>query len=684
MTARTVFTDHTPGERFVRIDAYGVPETMGFNSSSTLISVTSVGGGAPVVASTTGSSVAFKTLIAGTNVTLVETPTDVTINSVAGGGGSGITSIVASGTGDETLIQSGAAPTAVLKMITAGAGITLASDGDQITVTNSAAGAVYTLSDDAAGTGVSLVNTPAPTAADFRLNTILGGAGIGVALVGSDVTITNTGVAQVYTLSDAAGGTGISIIAPATGGGNDFHNYQLKAGSGMSVALIGSDILLTATGGGGGAGSLTSAGGTTIIKDGAGPDFVIKGTILSGSMELITNTNTFGFDNRCIRIRDTAGNQPPTTDGSTASGTPSVAIGPTCTATVNNSVSVGLNNAVTQRAWAFGRNNTIAAVDSLALGVGNNILTTTPTRSIVVGIQSSVTSANSIVIGDSATCSGLRGTSIGNAANVSGSDAVGIGRLVIASAADAVAYGRSSTASNTGAVAYGAAAHATGTYAAAFGFNALATGNSSVCVGDGSNTSALRGIALGGNVKVTGTRAFATGSSDDSTVDLNPVADSFVMAKRATGTSTYYAVNSFALAYSRLPTWVSNFRQETLDVSLTAQDILWGTLLMDQSGSKNITFPTLASVLTLFTPWGISPVDAGGSFTIVNAKPANCTMIGGTGTLWVSAKGTTGPTFSKNLPAETAVVIKWFIPGGTTLAYAFESWNQEDAPPPPP
>lgn len=653
MAVHTIFQKGTIGEKFVRIDQWGVAEDMILGTGSTSITVSTVGGGATIISSVVGNSVTFKTLIGGTDIVLVETANDITINSVAAGGGGGITSIVASGTGDETLIQSGAAPTAVMKMLTAGAGITLTSDGDQITIDNTAAGAVYTLADDAAATGTSLINTPAPTAEDFRLNTILGGAGIGVALVGSDVVITNTGVAQVYTLSDAAGGTGISIIAPATGGGNDFHNYQLKAGSGMSVALIGSDILLTATGGGGGAGSLTSAGGTTIIKDGTGPDFIIKGTIVSSSLELITNTNTFSFDNRCIRITDTAGAQPPTADGATASGTPSVALGVSCSATATNSVSVGIQNPTTARGVNFGRSNTLAGLDSIIFGV-NNAVNAGFTRNCVFGIGCASTADTGIVIGDAASVSGVRGIAIGNAANASASEGVAVGRLSVASAASAVAYGWGATAS--------------GTESTALGRDAQSTATRSIGLGKGTRAVATDSVALGPNVRSSGTRAIVLGTSDDSATTLNSVTDTWVFGKRAGGSSTLYGTFGTS-SYTRGGRW-GHLTYQSITFSgvsptqgMDPGAFLDGIVAIGLAGldpTYTLEFPTVSDVNNSGDPWGLRSAFDGGWFLLHNVTGHAVVLSGlaGSGMSWGGTTPAASP-FTKTLPASNSLVVRW-------------------------
>jgi len=672
MAVHTVFQKGTVGETFVRIDRWGVCEECISDSNSTNFYLTSVGGGITLISTIIGNTAAFKTLIAGTDITLVDSGTDITINSTASAG-SGITSIVASGTGDETLIQSGAPPTAVLKMLTAGAGISLTSDGDQITIDNTASGNVYTAADDAAVTGVSIVSTPAPTAQDFRFNSILGGVGIGVALVGADVVVTNTGVAQVYTLSDAAGGTGISIIAPATGGGNDFHNYQLKAGAGMSVALIGSDILLTATGGGGGAGSLTSAGGTSIITDGAGPDFIIKGLAQSSSLKLTTTGTTFSFDNICIRIRDTAGGLPPTIDGATGTGSPCVAIGPSCSTTTSNSVSIGISNALTNRGCAVGRNNSLAGLDNVVFGVSNSAAAGFDAN-VILGISCTSTNDTGIVIGSSATNSGLRGISIGVSANCSGSDAVALGRIATASGASAVAFGWSATASGADSV--------------AICHSAAASGTSSIAIGLASIASATNSISLGTKVRTTGANAASLGFSDDSTYILNNQADTVMVAKRAAGATTRYASFSTNGTFTRKPFWyalrdIHSFFSGGSTYTILASTCFGGTLTIETADAgKDVFFPTATSLHTLANPWGADffQADMGGQFVVMNCANAS-NKVGihpettGWGQLVPDGAGHyTRITGSSDFPIGRHIFYWWFT-SATTIDY-FDMWIQ--------
>lgn len=566
----TSFTSGTVGERFLRIDSYGVCEQCTSDAGSTSVTVTSLGGGTTVLGGVVGSNIQLKTLVAGTNITFAPVTADeITINS-AGGGGGGVMNIVDSGTGDETLVQTGAAPTPVIKKLTAGAGITLGSDADQVTIsapggatytladvaggtgttlvgapspnpenfrvyqvkggagistalvgsdvviTNTAAGQVYTLSNDAGITGTGLVAAPSPNPEDFRLYAIKAGAGIGVALVGSDVTITNTGVAQVYTLADAAGGTGTSIVDTPAPTANDFRVRQIKGGSGISVALVGTDVVITNTGGGGGAGTLNNASGTSIITDGVGPDFTIKGQAVSNLLAISSTGTTFSWDNVCIKIRSGGALPAIGNDASVGASGNQVAIGPNSSTTSDNSCSIGINCDSTTRSQVFGRANTNAALDSILFGTGITNSNAAATQACVFAVNPTLgAGANVCAFGSSVTATGNRTVAIGNAASASASEGVAIGRLAVASGASAVAYGWGATASGLESVSLGRLSVASGANAVSLGYNANSSASSGIAIGSNADCNFFNSICIGLNSTSNNTNQVCIGTNSN-------------------------------------------------------------------------------------------------------------------------------------------------------------------------
>ncbi len=495
-----MFRPNTVGERAVRIDRYGVCEIIAVDERSTTVYVSSLGGGAPVVSGVDGANVYMKTLLEGSNITLDEAPNTITINAT-GGGGSGITTIT-SGAGDESLVQTGTAPTATLKALTAGDGIGLSSDANQITIDNTATIADSSVSGDeslvntgtapnyllkrlAAGTGIVLSSdadvitidnsgagttptltglagteslVPGSPQVSFMLSvkSLNAGAGISLSSDANAVTITNSGVAQVYTLSDAAGATGQTLIAASAPTANDFRLYRILAGAGIIVSQSGGDVTITYSGAAT-AVTLASAGGSSLVTDGTGPDLAIKGVTTSDFVRLVTTGTTFTVDNRCMRVKGTDGNTPSQTvsDNATASGTPSAAYGAAASAVGNNSI-------------AFGDASSAGAAGASAYGTNANA---SGANSVAAGKDSTSSGTSSGAWGRSATSSGNRSLASGYSSTASGSDAQARGYLSIASGDSAVADGREAQATGAYSAAYGRQIQSTGTRCVTYGMS---------------------------------------------------------------------------------------------------------------------------------------------------------------------------------------------------------------------
>lgn len=179
--------------------------------SGLLKAITSVGSGVSIVndgSTTTGYK--LKSLVAGSNVTIVDNGTDVTINSTAGGGG-GITLTDAGSTG-LSIIYSNINPTFTLRRILGSGGIDIVDQGTYLEA--SLTGGAYTLSDVSGGMGNSLVgNGSAP---NFTIKQIKAGSGISFNVGSADIEIVNSGAGTTTTLYDVSTGTA-SIIMNGTG-----------------------------------------------------------------------------------------------------------------------------------------------------------------------------------------------------------------------------------------------------------------------------------------------------------------------------------------------------------------------------------------------------------------------------------------------------------------------------------
>ena len=194
-----------------------------------------------------------------------------------------ITQIDNSG-GTETLISgTGLGPTASTKGLSASTGISLSSDANSVTITNTDPASGVTLT--SAGGSVTLVDDG--VGPDLAVNGLTAGTGINLGLAGGAITITNSDTGSSVTLS-SAGGT-ISLVDD--GVGPDLAVNGLTEGTGITLGLAGGAVTVTnsspAT-----SVTLTSAGGTeTLVNDGTGPAIATKG-ITAGTGISLSSTAT--------------------------------------------------------------------------------------------------------------------------------------------------------------------------------------------------------------------------------------------------------------------------------------------------------------------------------------------------------------------------------------------------------
>ena len=156
------------------------------------LSVVNVGTGMDVLVNEAPlqQSVLAKSIKAGTNVTITDDGSTLTINSTASGGTGGITGATNAGTG--TGVASGVSGTSlVLKSLKAGPNISITSTADEITVeaTGSASGEANTASN--VGTGVGVFKSK--TGVNLALKTLKAGANITLTPSADEVLIDASG-----------------------------------------------------------------------------------------------------------------------------------------------------------------------------------------------------------------------------------------------------------------------------------------------------------------------------------------------------------------------------------------------------------------------------------------------------------------------------------------------------------
>jgi hypothetical protein len=264
-----------------------------------------VGSGQGVFANKTGITLNFKTLVAGSGVTLTPSPTEIVIASSSTGeantgsnvgdtgegiyagkagvallfrklmggtgislalGGSGEIVISANSIGEVNVGQNVGSGTGVyktksgatlqFKTLKAGTNVTLdnTTNPDEIVInaTAGAGGEVNTASNVGA-TGVGVYKQK--SAANLEFRKLVGGAGVKVELLplpNDEIAITGPGMTNV--------GTGVNLYKEYDLTTNTHRFRKLKAGSNVGISIVDDDIIITAAGGGGGGGSLPLGG----------------------------------------------------------------------------------------------------------------------------------------------------------------------------------------------------------------------------------------------------------------------------------------------------------------------------------------------------------------------------------------------------------------------------------------
>jgi len=176
----------------------------------------------------------LKSLIGGTNIGLTSDANTITINNLASG------HITQSnlGAGQGILSDPGSDDTFAFKSLVAGTHMTLASDANQITIGTNLTGNI-TL--HAVGTGDNFLSD-AGTDNDFSFKSIVGGSGIGILPAGNDIVISAT--QQNITQSNL--GVGANILAtPGTLSSFDFKT--LVQGTGITLSNGSNSITISSS-----------------------------------------------------------------------------------------------------------------------------------------------------------------------------------------------------------------------------------------------------------------------------------------------------------------------------------------------------------------------------------------------------------------------------------------------------
>ena len=211
------------------------------------------------------------------------------------------TVILDSTAGGQSLVFDGTGPDLTIRSLLAGTGIALALNGDAVEITNTSPGA-GTVTLDSTGTGADLVNDG--TGPDLTIRSVTAGTGISIVENANDIVITNDDPGSGVTLASTVGDQ--SLVSDGTGPSLEIR--AINSGTGISFAVDGNGSV-TITNTSPGAGTVTLSGvacsppfspsnEVNLVVNGTGPDLEIRN--LNGGDGISLDIN-----NDCVNITNT-------------------------------------------------------------------------------------------------------------------------------------------------------------------------------------------------------------------------------------------------------------------------------------------------------------------------------------------------------------------------------------------
>lgn len=199
-----------------------------------VITASNLGLGESIFDDKVGSDLQFKSLVAGTNIDLTSNLTNIVISNTAPLGEINTASNVGTGSG---LFKSKVGADLQFKSLTAGSNISLVNNANDISINAPSPGEVNTASN--VGTGVGLYKSK--TVNNFDFKSLLVGAGLSITNSSNEITLVNTSPGEVNTASNI--GLGEGLYVSKTGVNLDFKS--LIAGSGVNITSTSTDITIT-------------------------------------------------------------------------------------------------------------------------------------------------------------------------------------------------------------------------------------------------------------------------------------------------------------------------------------------------------------------------------------------------------------------------------------------------------
>lgn len=242
----------------------------------------SVGTGTSIVASKSGTQLRVKSFKAGSNITLSETADEVTISAAGGAAGESNT-LTKDGTG-YSLVGAKVGSALGVKSLKAGTNITITETATELTIiaAGGASGEVNTLS--SLGAGTSLVGVK--QGVDLKVKSLKAGTNVTLSSTADEVTINATDTGEVNTLSNL--GTGTSLVGNKSGSALGVRS--IKAGTNITVTLSGDDVVITAAPGSGEANTASNLGtGEGLVVSKSGTNLPFK-SLKAGNNVTISST----------------------------------------------------------------------------------------------------------------------------------------------------------------------------------------------------------------------------------------------------------------------------------------------------------------------------------------------------------------------------------------------------------
>ncbi len=241
-----------------------------------------IGAGIGLFAQKNVTDLEFKSLVAGTNISLSSGTDTVTISSSASGEANTASNLGAG----EGIFSSKSGVDLRLKSIVAGSGVNLSSDTNTITITNSSIGEANTASNLGAS-GSSVFSQK--SGVDLQFRKLIGGTNVTLTENTNDITIDASGAAgETNTASNVGAGTGVF----AQKSGVDLEFKSLVSGSGINVTSDATTVTVTNSGIGEANTASNLGAGEGIFESKSSLDLRFKSLVEGTNVSLSSDTNT--------------------------------------------------------------------------------------------------------------------------------------------------------------------------------------------------------------------------------------------------------------------------------------------------------------------------------------------------------------------------------------------------------